>query len=421
MTLEEQGINQLLLQLPNTQEGVLGRNRRFIEQSSTSAGCIAYWVDARDQHGADEGARDLRERVFNEHSDLNVVPLTQDTNERGFFALAYDPSISPAVTQDVGEALGDVQSICEIRDQDKETLVFVRAFHEDRTPITQREILKRLALVSGNLHQAGYFKGLGSDKETTPHYSERDSLFVFSFPKSERIYVGSGDAREQRERSQALSSEALRGEVQLLEKDLEIDSGKGEKVHITLHEMSGPSGSVYAIELPPEYAEEHNIDSNTVHGLLNRAIEELQSQHFPYSSFPELIPLPTVTVKEGATAEPYRLFVVATRADKGGASHQADFVRLSRTMKRLTGVKEKLKENRLELTIDGQTDTRSPGLTELDLHASLARVYSVLEKIHGNYAYQTNLRVASGAESGKRNAYRMRGDTRQFSLTVMTT
>lgn len=415
MPFEEQGINKLLLQLPNAQEGVLGRNRRCIEQPSTSAGCIAYWVDAHDQKGVEVGAKKLKERVLKDHSDWNVITLTQDNYERGFFALAYDPSIHPAITQDVGEALGDVQSICEIRDQDKETLVFVRAFHEDRTPITQREILKRLALVSGNLHQAGYFKGLGSDKETTPHYSERDSLFVFSFPKSERIYVGSGDAREQRERSQALSSEALRGEVQLLEKDLEIDLGEGEKVHITLHEMSGPSGSVFALEIPSDYAEEKNIDDGTAHGLLNCAIEELQFQHSQHSRFPELVPL-TTDSEVGNTAEPYRLFVVATRADKGGASHQKDLIQLGRTMQRLTGARVKTRGKLLELTVDGRMDEEAV-LPELDLNTSLARLYSTLEDIHGDPNDPTNLRVAEAT----RNAYRMRGDTRQFALTVMTT
>lgn len=195
--------------------------------------------------------------------------------------------------------------------------------------------------------------------------------------------------------------------VRGVERELDIVDHQENHVTISVHEITGPSGSVFALEIPPEYAKEQNVDSTQKKDLLNRAIVLLE----PDTRFPVLVMLPTME-GEGMTSEPHRLFVVATRAGEGQGGHRADLITVARKAKAL-GKRVKLTGNQVDLTINAPVDTIA-SVSEVNLYGALGALYSELESIHGYPDHPTNLRVVRNP----RNAYRMTGNTRAFALTV---
>lgn len=381
MDVPEQGLDNLLSQLPKQREvRIFSGGSQFIEQATLSPGCIAYQSSA-------ERMDDLYRKVQDEHEGWEFVEIVSDGRGNVRYALAYDPTVE-GNAGDVSQALGDAKLICKVDDQENTSLVFIRAYHEDRSPITDTEIVQRLAFVSGKLHKAGYFKGLGSDNETTPVLT-RDGTFLFSLPKQQG--------------------------VRRSEREVDIVDHQENHVSITVHEMSGPSGSVFALEIPEDYAKGNNIDLHQARVVLNRAIEKLEGQLPEDSPFPDLIPLPTLW-KEGATSEPHRLFVVATRAHEGHGGHRDDLSKLARKAKVL-GMRVKLSADQVDLTINAPVDTIL-FISELNLNGALGTLYSALESIHGDPDDPTHLRIITTNSKTNRNAYRMKGDKRCFAFSV---
>lgn len=411
MDIPEHALDNILNQLPKPKERrILAGGSQFIEQPTLSSGCIAYQASA-------QMMSDLHTMVKEEHEGWKFIEFTSARSDRVCYGLAYKPGVI-GDKGDVSQALGDAKLICTVDDQKDTSLVSIRAYHEDGSPITDNEIVRRLALVSGKLHQAGYLEGAGSDSETTPVHT-RDGTFFFSLPRSDRVFVASADAQEQRARSGALRTGLRRAETQQDvrrgERRLDIIDLQENHVSITVHEMSGPSGSVFILEIPEDYAKGNNIvlkqALKQAHDVLNRAIVELKSRLPGYSSFPDLISLPTLE-GEGATSEPHRLFVVATRAQEGLGGRRAGLSKFARKAKDL-GMRVKSSGNQVDLTINARVDTIMT-ISELNLNGALDTLYSALEYIHGDPEYPTHLRVITT----NRNAYRMEKGKRSFALSV---